>query len=73
VGRPSVELERIAGEALPAARLAQIWRELPEKERFSFVLSLDECLVEKVIELTMPAALAQEETDHGTRKQIEVR
>lgn len=66
MGRPAAELERIAGEALPPARLAQIWRTLNEGERLGFIHSLDETIADLVIELTMPAQwLAEKGIDHA--------
>jgi hypothetical protein len=42
----------IEDRPLRPERLAAIWRELPERERFSFILSLDERLCDQVIALT---------------------
>jgi hypothetical protein len=48
---PEAEYERTIGQPLSPARLASIWRGLPESERFGFVLSLEEQLADRVIEL----------------------
>ena len=39
-------------EPLTLVELAAIWRALPEKRRFSFVLTLDEAIADKLIEYT---------------------
>lgn len=57
------EYERYSGAALSPARLAAIWRGLPETERLGFVLALDESLCDLVMKLTMPARPAERETD----------
>jgi hypothetical protein len=46
------EYERVEGRPLEPARLVAIWRSLDEKERFGFVLALDEAVADKVIELS---------------------
>lgn len=48
------ESERVIGDPLPAWRLAQLWRELPEHERFPFILSLEETIADELFVLTMP-------------------
>ncbi len=53
---PPAEYTRIEGQPLPAWRLAAIWRGLPERERFGFVLALTEEIADQVLVLT--AALA---------------
>ncbi len=50
---PAAEYTRTEGQPLPPARLAQIWRGLPEAERFSFLLSLDEGLADQVLAATV--------------------
>jgi hypothetical protein len=52
---PEAEYTRTEGSPLPPQRLAAIWRTLQESERFGFILSLDEQIADKVIELTAPA------------------
>jgi hypothetical protein len=42
-------------QSMSAKRLAQIWRSLPEAERFGFLLALREDLADRLLELTMPA------------------
>jgi hypothetical protein len=54
------EYTRIEGAPLPPARLAQIWRTLPERERLGFVLSLDETIADAVIAATVKAAEADQ-------------
>jgi hypothetical protein len=54
------EYERTEGQPLPPARLAAIWRGLPEKERLGFILSLDEAIADRVIEATAPAQAGKE-------------
>ncbi len=53
------EYQRIEGAPLPPARLAAIWRTLPERERLGFVLSLDEAIADAVIAATVKYAPAQ--------------
>jgi hypothetical protein len=45
----AAELERFEGAPLDVWRLAAIWRSLPERERFPFVLALDEAIADQVI------------------------
>lgn len=52
------EYVRHEGAPLAPSRLAAIWRSLPEEERFSFVLSLDETLADQVIAATVKYAPA---------------
>jgi very-short-patch-repair endonuclease len=49
---PAAELEQIDERALDVCRLAKIWRELPERDRFRFLLSLREDLAEQLIAVT---------------------
>lgn len=42
----------IEDRPLSPKRLAAIWRGLPERERFGFILALDEELADQVIRLT---------------------
>ena len=53
------EYSRVEGQALPPARLAQIWASLDERERLPFVLSLDEGIADKVIAATVKYAPAR--------------
>ena len=56
------EYQIVAGSPLPPARLAQIWSQLPERERLGFVLSLEESLADEVIAATVKyAPRAQQE------------
>src|SRR6187551_1968092 len=48
---PPAEYTRFDGGPLPARRLVEIWSGLHEEERLSFILSLDEAIADKVIEL----------------------
>ncbi len=57
---PDSEYERTIGQPLPVAKLARIWRGLPEQDRLGFVLSLDEHIADKVIEATAPANTGKE-------------
>lgn len=69
---PAAEYDRIEGAPLPPARLAQIWRSLPEAERFNFLLSLDEGLADQVL----AATVKKEQTNadlHASRRHIEPR
>ena len=50
---PASEYTRVEGTPLPPARLAAIWRSLPEHERFGFLLSLDEGLADQVLAATV--------------------
>jgi hypothetical protein len=54
------EYTRIEGQPLSPARLAQIQRGLPERERFGFLLALTEEIADQV--LAQPAQ-AGKETD----------
>ena len=56
---PDAEYQRIEGAPLPPARLAAIWYALPERERLSFVLSLDETIADAVIAATVKYAPAE--------------
>jgi hypothetical protein len=57
---PASEYRVFDDKPLQPARLAQIWRGLPEAERYRFVISLDARLVDEVIVLT--AQQSQEAT-----------
>jgi hypothetical protein len=59
---PQAEYERTIGQPLSTARLAAIWRTLDERERLGFILSLDETIADRVIELcsVQPAQPAKE-------------
>lgn len=46
---PAAEYTQTEGQPLPPARLAAIWRSLPEAERFPFLLSLDEELGDQML------------------------
>lgn len=59
---PEAEYTRVEGQPLSTARLAAIWRGLPESERFGFVLSLEPTIADRVIELTAPAQTGGKET-----------
>ncbi len=60
---PPEELARVEGGPLPLWRLVAIWRSLPDRERFPFILSLDETIADAVIELTAaPAQSGREGT-----------
>jgi hypothetical protein len=48
---PPAEYQKCEGAALRPERLAAIWRTLLERERFAFVLSLEETIADRVIEL----------------------
>ena len=50
------EYQIVVGQALPPARLAQIWAGLPERERLGFIHSLDEDLADRVIAATVKYA-----------------
>lgn len=57
---PPAEYTRVEGRPLPPRRLVEIWRGLREEERFSFILSLDEAIADKVIDLCeLPAPPAE--------------
>ena len=53
---PEAEYTRIEGQPLSPARLAAIQRALPEQERFSFLLSLEETLADQVLAATIKTA-----------------
>jgi hypothetical protein len=53
------EYQRIEGQPLSPARLAAIQRTLPEQERFSFLLSLEETLADQVLAATVKTAPPQ--------------
>ncbi len=50
-GRPQspAEFDRIVGKPLAVAKLAAIWRTLPEQDRLGFILELDEEIADKLI------------------------
>ena len=56
------EYERTEGAPLPPHRLVAIWRQLPERDRLGFVLSLEETIADRVVVLTAaPAEPAEKE------------
>ncbi len=62
--RPEVEYQRVVGRPLAVAKLARIWRQLPERDRLPFVLALDEPIADRLI-----AAVYEQEkgTNHAER------
>lgn len=62
------EYTRVESEPLSPARLASIWKGLSESERFPFILSLDETLADRVIELCVqPTNASGKEPTHANR------
>ena len=46
---------RQCDEALPLHKLVKIWRNLPERDRYGFILSLDEAIADELITATAKA------------------